>query len=379
MNTGQQPRVFVTRNLPGRAIEKLRETADVDVWPDEVPPSPDELRARSASCHALITLLTDRIDGALFDAATDLIVVSNMATGFDNIDVAAATAHNVLVTRTPGVLSETTADFAFTLLLAAARRVVEGDRYVRDGKWRTWGPETLLGHDVWGATLGIVGMGGIGTEVAKRASGFGMRILYTSRTPKPDVERELGAEMRPLDDLLRESDFVTLHAPLTDETRHLINADSLRLMKPSAVLVNSGRGPLVDQNALYEALRDGVIAYAALDVTDPEPMPSDDPLLTLPNVIVTPHIASASVATRSRMAIMAADNVLAALRGEVPEHAVNPEIAAAWRSASESRLALALNPLDDSRTPVLSFRSVRGGPTRLRRGPIFLPRMTHGF
>jgi glyoxylate reductase len=327
----------VTRNLPGRAIDVLRERAEVDVWPEEMPPSLDELRTRAASCEGVVSLLTDRIDEALLDAAPGLLAVSNMATGFDNVDVAAATKRGVLVTRTPGVLSETTADFAFALLLAAARRVVEGDRYTRAGLWKTWGPETLLGHDVFGVKLGIVGMGGIGTEVAKRARGFGMRILYTSRTRKPDIERELNAEFRPLEELLRESDFVTLHAPLTEETRHMINERTLRLMKPTAVLVNTGRGPLVDQAALFVALKEGALAGAALDVTDPEPMHEYDPLLTLPNVIVTPHIASASVATRSRMALLAAENLLAALRGEVPEHAVNPEIADAWRERVRER------------------------------------------
>lgn len=332
-----QPRVFVTRNLPGRAIEVLREQAEVEVWPNEMPPTPEELRAAIADCDGVVSLLTDKIGGALLDFAPNLLAVSNMATGFDNVDVPAATKKNILVTRTPGVLSETTADFAFALLLAAARRVVEGDRYAHDGRWRTWGPETLLGHDVYGATLGIVGMGGIGTEVAKRAQGFGMRILYTSRTRKPDVERDLGAEFRSLEDLLRESDFVTLHAPLTDETRHMINDRTLSLMKPTAVLINTGRGPLVDQAALYVALKEGSIGGAALDVTDPEPMSKFDPLLTLSNVIVTPHIASASVATRSRMAMLAAENLLAALRGEVPEHAVNPEIADAWRARVQAR------------------------------------------
>jgi glyoxylate reductase len=330
-------RVFVTRNLPGRVIEALREHADVEVWPHEMPPAPEELRRCIANADGLLSLLTDKIDEPLLDAAPDLLIVSNMATGFDNVDVAAATKHNVLVTRTPGVLSETTADFAFALLLAAARRLVEGDRYAHEGSWRTWGPETLLGHDVYGATLGIVGMGGIGTKVAKRARGFGMRILYASRSRKPDVERDLGAEFRSLEVLLQESDFVSLHAPLTDETRRMINDRTLRLMKPTAVLVNTGRGPLVDQAALYVALKEGVIAGAALDVTDPEPMPKYDPLLTLPNVIVTPHIASASVATRSRMAMLAAENLLAALRGEVPEHAVNPEVTGAWRERVRAR------------------------------------------
>ncbi|HEY8768518.1 MAG TPA: NAD(P)-dependent oxidoreductase, partial [Dehalococcoidia bacterium] len=236
-----------------------------------------------------------------------------------------------------GVLSETTADFAFALLLTAARRVVESDRHVRDGRWKTWGPETLLGQDVHGAALGIVGLGGIGRKVAQRAGGFGMRVLYTGPSRKPGAERELNIEFRALDELLRESDFVSLHAPLTPETKHLINARTLRLMKPTAMLVNTGRGPLVDQAALYEALRSGVIAAAALDVTDPEPMSPDDPLLTLPNFIVTPHIASASVATRSRMALLAAENLLAALRGEIPEHAVNPQVGDSWRQHVRER------------------------------------------
>ena len=327
----KRPRVLVTRGLPGRAIEYLGEHTEVEVWPDEMPPPPEALRASAASCHGLLTLLTDRVDAALLDAAPELLVVSNMATGFDNVDVEAANRHAVLATRTPGVLTDTTADFAFALILAAGRRVVEGDRYVREGRWKTWGPETLLGHDVHGATLGIVGMGRIGREVARRATGFGMRILYNSRERKPDAERELGAEFSDLDDLLRESDFVSLHTALTPDTRQIINAATLRIMKPTAVLVNTGRGQLVDQAALFEACRDGVIAGAALDVTDPEPMPAGDPLLTLPNVIVTPHIASASVATRSRMAMMAVENLVTGLRGDMPEHTVNPEIADAWR------------------------------------------------
>ena len=327
----KRPRVFVARRLPGRALEYLAEHADARVWPAEMPPTAEELAAEIAGCDGLLSLLTDRVDEALLGRTPELLVVSNMATGFDNVDVAAASERGILVTRTPGVLAETTADFAFALLLAAARRVVEGDRYTREGRWKTWGPEVLLGQDVYGATLGIIGMGGVGSEVAKRAPGFGMRILYTSRTRKPDIERETGAEFRPLEEVLRESDFVTLHTPLTADTRHMLNADSLRTMKRTAVLVNTGRGGLVDQRALYEALRDGVIAAAALDVTDPEPMLPDDPLLKLNNVIVTPHIASASVATRSRMAMLAAENLVAALRGEIPANAVNPEVADRWR------------------------------------------------
>jgi len=325
--------------LPGRALEYLAEHADVDVWPGEMPPTGAELAWRAADCDGILSLLTERIDATLLDKTPYVLVVSNMATGFDNVDVAAANERNVLATRTPGVLAETTADFAFALILAAARRVVEGDRYTREGSWKTWGPETLLGQDVYGATLGIVGMGGIGMEVAKRAQGFGMRILYSSRRRKKEAEAQTGAKFVPLPRLLAESDIVTLHAPLTDETHQMINAESLGTMKTTAVLVNTARGGLVDQAALYEALRDGIIAYAALDVTDPEPMAPDDPLLALENVIVTPHIASASVATRSRMAMLAAENLVTALRGEVPEHTVNPEITEAWRKRVAASLA----------------------------------------
>lgn len=333
-----QPRVFVTRHLPGGAVDLLSERAEVEVWDDDLPPSPEELRERASACHALLTLLTDRVDAELLDAARDLVVVSNMATGFDNVDVAAASERNVLVTRTPGILNETVADFTFALLLAAARRVTEADRYVREGRWRTWGPSILLGRDVHGATLGIVGMGGIGQEVAKRARGFDMRIVYNSRSRKPALERRYRMTFLPLDDLLRQSDFVTLHAALTSETRRLIGTREFGLMKDTAVLVNTGRGPLVDQKALCQALKSGRIAGAALDVTDPEPLPPDDPLLTLENVVIAPHIASASVATRSRMAKLAAENLLTALAGRVPKHTVNRDIAQSWRWARKRRL-----------------------------------------
>jgi glyoxylate reductase len=321
-----RPRVFVTRHLPGGALEHLRERCDVGLWPGQMPPPHDELRREAAESDGLLTLLTDRIDEPLLAAAPRLRAVSNMATGYDNIDLAAATQHGVLVTRTPGVLSETTADFAFALLLAAARRVVEADRYVRSGSWRTWGPEVILGNDIHGATLGIIGLGSIGAEVAKRARGFDMRILYHSRTPKPELERRYRIAAVPLKELLQESDFITLHAPLTPDTRHLIGEPELRLMKPTAILVNTARGLLVDQTALYRALTEGWIAAAALDVTDPEPISQDDPLLTLENLVIAPHIASASVATRSRMAMLAAEQLMQALEGKVPEHAVNPDV-----------------------------------------------------
>ena len=334
-----RPRVYVTRRLPGGALELLAQHADVGVWEGELPPPAEVLLRQAATCDGLFTLLTDRIDEKLLEAAPRLLVVSNMATGFDNVDLAAASRKDVLVTRTPGVLSETVADFTFALLLAAARRVVEADRHVRQGLWKSWGPEVMLGQDVHGATLGIVGLGGVGTEVARRARGFGMRVVYHSRTPKPALERRYRLTCLPLDDLLRQADFVTLHAPLAPETRHLIGQRELDLMKPTAVLVNTARGPLVDQAALYQTLAERRIAGAALDVTDPEPMAPDDPLLALDNVVVTPHIASASVVTRSRMALLAAQNLLAALGGQVPRDTANPEIAHRWRAAFRRRQA----------------------------------------
>ncbi len=298
----------------------------------------EDLRRGAAAAHGLLTLLTDRIDDGLLEAAPKLVAVSNMATGYDNVDIAAAGRRLVLVSRTPGVLTETSADLAFGLLLAAARRIAEGDRYVRAGNWRTWGPEIMLGPDVHGAALGIIGLGRIGTAVARRAAGFGMRVLYHGRNRKPEAEKDLGVVYADLDTLLARSDFVSIHAALTDDTRGLIGAGQLGLMKPTAILINTARGPLVDQDALYEALRSAAIAGAALDVTDPEPLPADSPLLSLDNVVITPHIASASVATRSEMARLAAENLLASLAGDVNDNAVNPEIAGDWRAARSERL-----------------------------------------
>lgn len=334
-----RPRVYVTRHLPGDALSLLAEKTDLHLWQGKLPPPRQVLMEEAARAHGLLSLLTDRIDSEILDAAPRLIAVSNMATGYDNIDVAAASARAVLVTRTPGVLAATTADFAFALLLAAARRVVEGDRYVREGRWQTWGPEILLGQDVHGATLGIVGLGGVGQEMARRGRGFAMRVLYYSRSRKPALERRWGLTFVPLDELLRQSDFVSLHAPLTEETHHLIGERELALMKPTAVLVNTARGPLVDQQALYRALKEGGLAAAALDVTETEPLAQDDPLLTLDNVVITPHIASASIATRSRMAMLAATNLLLALGGRVPKDTVNREVARRWRASHRQRLA----------------------------------------
>ena len=279
-----------------------------------------------APVDALLSLLTDKVDGPMMDAAPKLRVISNMAVGFDNVDVREATKRGIMVCNTPRVLTETTADFAFALLLAAPRRVVEGDRVVRVGKWKTWGPMILLGQDLHHATLGIIGLGRIGAEVAKRAKGFDMRIIYYDTTRRPDMEKKLGVEFRELENLLAESDFVTVHCSLVRETRHLIGDEQFKIMKKTTILVNTARGQIVDPKALYSALRDRQIAYAALDVTEPEPLPMNDPLLTLDNIVITPHIASASVATRMKMAMTAVDNLLAGIKEERPPYIANPEV-----------------------------------------------------
>jgi lactate dehydrogenase-like 2-hydroxyacid dehydrogenase len=323
-----RPRVFVARRIPAQGLDAILSACDADVWGDELPPLRAELLERVAGVDGILALLTDRIDDELLDAAgPGLRVVSNYGVGFDNIDVPACTRRGIPVGNTPGVLTETTADLAWALLLAAARRVVEGDRSVREGHWRTWGPLLLLGVDVHGATLGIVGFGRIGQAVARRAAGFGMRVLYHARNRVPeDVERATGATWLPLPELLARSDFVSLHVSLSDETRHLIDADALRSMQPSAILVNTARGPVVDTDALVAALREGTIRAAALDVTDPEPLPADHPLVGLDNCIVVPHIASATEATRGRMAAMSAANLLAGVHGERLPTPVNPEV-----------------------------------------------------
>ncbi|OFX29078.1 MAG: D-glycerate dehydrogenase [Armatimonadetes bacterium RBG_16_67_12] len=322
-----RPRVYVARRLPDPAMVLLREHADIAVWgTDEVPPPRDVLLRESAPCDGLVSLLTDKIDTAFLDACKNLKVVSNYAVGFDNIDVDAATARGVVVTNTPGVLTETTADFAFTLLMATARRVVEADRYSREGKWQSWMPMLFLGQDVHHATLGLVGLGRIGAAMARRARGFDMTVLYHDVVRREDLERELGLQYTALDDLLRRSDFVSVHTPLTAQTRHLIGAAQFRQMKETAILINSARGPIVDQNALVEALRARTIAGAGLDVFEVEPIPAGHPLLKLENVVVAPHIASASVVTRTKMALMAAENLVATLGGRRPPNFVNPEV-----------------------------------------------------
>jgi glyoxylate reductase len=304
-------RVFVTRELPGGALDRLRAVHDVDVWQDPRPPSPTELRTRAAEADALLALLTDRIDEDLLEHCPRLRAIANYAVGYDNIDLDAVRKRGIPVGNTPDVLTDATADLAFALLLAAARQLPQGIETVKSGTWVTWEPGRDLGYDVHGATLGIVGMGRIGRAVARRAAGFEMTVIHTGR--------DGGTE---LDQLLADSDFVSLHVPLTPQTHHLIDERALSLMRPTAILVNTARGPIVDQVALRAALIQGTIAGAALDVTDPEPLPKDDPLLSAPNLIVAPHIGSATRATRSRMADLAVDNLLAALDGRPMPHQV---------------------------------------------------------
>jgi glyoxylate reductase len=308
-------KVFVARRLPGRAVDRLRAEHDVEVWEGSLPPGKEELLARAPELDGLLTLLTDPVDSDLIAAAPSLLAISNYAVGVDNVDLAAATERGIPVGNTPGVLTESTADLALALMLGIGRRIVEGDAYVRRGEWRTWEPGLLLGRDLHGATVGVVGFGRIGRAVARRCEGFGCEVLHTSR--RGGVE---------LGELLERSDFVTIHAPLTPETRGLIDAAALRRMKPTAYLVNTARGPLVDTDALTAALHGREIAGAALDVTDPEPLPGDHPLLGAPGLLIVPHIASATHATRERMADMAVDNLLAGLAGERMPNCANPEV-----------------------------------------------------
>ncbi len=320
-------KIFITRAIPKKGLDLVRQFADADVWPDDLPPPYETLLQKVKGVDGLLCLLTDRIDSQLMDAAGgSLKAISQMAVGCDNIDLAAATARRIPVGHTPGVLTETTADFAWALLMAAARRVVEGNNYARAGKWKTWGPTLLTGPEVNGATLGIVGFGRIGQAVAKRAAGFGMRVLYHSRARRPDLEKSLNVECADFESLLRESDFITIHTPLDDSTHHLFGGSQFAKMKPTAIVINTARGPIIDPAALRRALTRGAIAAAALDVTEPEPIPPDDPLLELDNLIITPHIASASIQTRDKMAAMAAANLIAGLKGERLPNCVNPQV-----------------------------------------------------
>jgi glyoxylate reductase len=320
-----KPKVFVTRIIPDAGLKMVQDFCEVDLWTEELPPSRDVMLARVQAIDGLLCLLTDRVDAELLDAAGPQIkVVSNHAVGFDNIAVPDCTARSIPVGNTPGILTDATADFAWALLMAASRRIVEAERYVKAGKWKTWGPSLLLGSDFAGATLGIVGFGRIGQAMTKRASGFDMRVIYYDPVAPPNPE--LNAQSVDLDTLLRESDFVSLHTPLTPETTGLMNRAAFAKMKSEAVLVNTSRGPVVEMDALYDALKHGEIFAAALDVTIPEPLPMDSPLLELDNLIVVPHIASASKATRTNMSILAAENLIAGLQGKRLPNCVNPEV-----------------------------------------------------
>lgn len=327
-----KPKVFVTRVLPEAGLKLIRDACDAEIWTDQMPPPAAVLRQKIAGCDGLVSLLTDKIDGPILDLAPRLKVVSNFAVGFNNIDVPAATERGIAVGNTPGVLTDATADMAFCLLIAAARRVVEGHQYTLAGKWKTWEPLGHLGQDLIGRTLGIIGMGRIGHALAKRCrGGWDMNILYHDVYKNDKAEKDLGARQVDLDTLLAESDFVSLHVDLNDKTRGLIGAEQLRKMKRAAVLVNSARGPLIDQKALAVALKAGTIFAAGLDVTDPEPPTLEDPLLKLPNVVIAPHIASATVQTRNNMAEICARNLIAGLTGQALPAWVNPEVAARRR------------------------------------------------
>jgi glyoxylate reductase len=318
--------IVVTRRLPGEILDRINEAGTMRLWEGDYPIPYETLSDWSRDANGIYCLLTDRIDAGLLDAAgASLKVISQMAVGYDNIDAAACTARKIPVGHTPGVLTDTTADLALALMLAAARRLVEASEFIRQGKWETWRPMELVGRDLSGSTVGIVGMGRIGQAVAKRLRGFDCKLLYTQARPVQNADIP-DAHYVDFEMLLRESDFVTLHCPLNDSTRGLINSAALRLMKPTAILVNTARGPVVDQDALIEALHAGTIAAAGLDVTTPEPLPADHPLLSTPNVIVLPHIGSATIGTRMRMAHMAVDSLLAGLRGERLPHCANPQV-----------------------------------------------------
>ena len=321
-----KPRVFVSREIFPEALDSIRSVAEVDLWTDEMPPPREVLLERCAGMDGVLCLLTDGIDVEFFERiGPQLKVVSQIAVGYNNIDVEEATKRGVSVGFTPDVLTDTTADFAFTLLMAAARKIVAGHEAAHNGSWRTWHPLHFLGQDIHHATLGIVGMGRIGFEMARRSQGFDMNVLYFDIGERKDLEARLPMTRVSMDTLLAESDFVSLHVDLNPSTHHMMNADAFKRMKSTAILINAARGPAVDHAALYEALKTGEIGGAGLDVTEPEPMPVDHPLLTLDNCLVVPHIASASVATRRAMSLLAASNLIDGLEGRPMQACVNPE------------------------------------------------------
>lgn len=319
-------KIFLTRRIPGSSFDKLKQAGDVVVSPNDRPITLEELIVGVKDADALLMLLTDHIDGKIMDQAPQLKVISNYAVGFDNIDVEAATQRGIVVVNTQSdQISEAVAEFTWALILTLSRRIIEGDEFGRKGAYRGWEPDLFLGRDVWGKTLGIVGLGRIGTMVARRARGFNMKVLYNKRTRDTQAEQELGVEYLDLDSLLAQSDYVTLHVPLTPETRHMINEEQLGKMKPSAYLVNTARGGVVDEHALVAALKSGKIAGAALDVHENEPEMNPEMLL-MENVILTPHMASATLEVREKMTEQAVDAIIKTLAGERPENLVNEEV-----------------------------------------------------
>jgi glyoxylate reductase len=322
-----KPRVFITRRIPAAGLDRICQACDAEVWPEQMPPSYDLLRRKVADSDGLVSLLTDRIDAALMDAAPRLKVVSNYAVGFNNIDLPAATARGIAVGNTPGVLTDATADMAFCLLIAASRRLIDSVHYAQSGQWKTWEPLGHLGQDLTGRTLGIIGMGRIGYALARRCHfGWDMPVLYYDTYRNEKAETELDAAPVALDTLLGQSDFVSVHTDLNDKTRGLFNIEQFRKMKPTAVFINTARGPIVVEKDLIDALKTGVLFAAGLDVTDPEPPDSQSELLRLPNLIVAPHIASATVGTRNAMAEICANNLLAGLNGQPLPAWVNPDV-----------------------------------------------------
>lgn len=313
--------IAVTRRIDSGALAQLEALGELRYWDDDLPPTPEQLRELLSGVDGALTLLTDRIDGELLDSLPDLRVVSNLAVGFDNIDVAACTARGVAACTTPNVLTQTTAEFALALIFAVARQIVPGARAARDGEWKTWYPFRFLGRDLAGATLGIVGLGRIGRRLAEMAGGIGMDMIYADEYANAPEYRRVG-----LDELYRTSDVISLHVPLTPETRGMIGPDALALMKPDAILINTARGSVIDTSALVAALEAGMLGGVGLDVTDPEPLPADHPLYAFDRVTIVPHIASATSVTRHQMSSLAAQNVVAVLSGTEPPHCLNPEV-----------------------------------------------------
>ncbi|MHA1333737.1 MAG: glyoxylate reductase [Candidatus Odinarchaeia archaeon] len=322
-----KPKIFVTREIVEEGLNILQEKFEVNIWDKKTPPSKADIIANGRDADGFLTMLSDPIDREVMENCSNLKIISQYAVGVDNIDIEFATKKGVYVTNTPGVLTEATADVAWALLMAVSRRIVEGDNYIRRGKWTEgWAPKLLLGREIYGKTIGIIGFGRIGAAVARRAKGFNMKILYYSKTRKEALEKELGAEYTSLEDLLKKADFITLHVPLTKDTYHLIGEKELKMMKKTAYLINTARGAVIDEDALVKALKEKWIAGAGLDVFTKEPIPQNNQLIEMDNVVLTPHIGSASIEARTKMAIIVAENLISFFEGKIPPNLVNSEV-----------------------------------------------------